>query len=223
LWEKPTRPDNISRRFVLEAIDAITECPTSEIGFDVDDTAELFRMIGANAAELDLGGEYELEAHDVGRLIARYNIAFEPGTRAVRLRCWLPIDDLPYKVHTGRELALMLEGNKPLAYFSGQYPSNPDVEEIPERLFDPYVAALRFKKREWVTSALGGIARIVMYSLPDQEWRIDAMILLLETASKSGWSDGFERMQGALLGYEDWQNDIFIERIYRSACATGKS
>ncbi len=111
----------------------------------------------------------------------------------------------------------MLESKKPLAYFPVQYPPNPDVEEIPERLFDPYVAALRFKKREWVTSALGRTTRIVMYSLPQQEWRIDAMILLLETAAKSGWSEGFERMQGSLLGYEDWQNDIYIEKIFRPA------
>ena len=63
--------------------------------------------------------------------------------------------------------------------------------------------------------ALGRAARIVMYALPHQEWRIDAMILLLETAAKSGWSEGFERMQGSLLGYEDRQNDIYIERIFR--------
>ena len=56
-----------------------------------------------------------------------------------------------------------------------------------------------------------------MYALPDQEWRINAMLLLLDTADKSGWSEGFERMQGSLLGYEEWQNDIFIETIYRPA------
>ena len=120
----------------------------------------------------------------------------------------------------------MLEGKKPLASFSGQYPPSPHVEEIPERLFDPYVEEGRFVKREYVMFAdncgpllrsKGLCMRIVMYALADQEWRIDAMLLLLNTAVKSGWSEGFERMQGSLLGYEDWQNDIFIERIFRPA------
>jgi hypothetical protein len=39
--------------------------------------------------------------------------------------------------------------------------------------------------------------------------------MLQDTAAKSGWNEGFERMQGSLLGYEDWQNDIFIEQCYR--------
>ena len=41
------------------------------------------------------------------------------------------------------------------------------------------------------------------------------MTLLVENAAKCGWSEGFERVQGSLLGYEEWQNDIFIEKIYR--------
>jgi hypothetical protein len=206
----------VPSRFVLEAIDHVTECPTLDVSFDVDDIDEFSRIIGVDAAKLDSGTEYELQERDLGQLKLRYKVAFETGSQVVRLRRWLPLDDLPYKVHTGRELALMLEGKKPLAYFSGQYPPNPDVEEIPERLFDPYVAARRFAKRECVTSALGHTTRIVMYALPHQEWRIDAMILLLETAAKSGWSEGFERVQGSLLAYEDWQNDIFIERIFRA-------
>jgi hypothetical protein len=55
------------------------------------------------------------------------------------------------------------------------------------------------------------------FVLPRQEWRIDAMILLMDSAAKCGWSEGFERVQGSLLGYENWQNDIFIEKIYRPA------
>src|SRR6266436_5984843 len=153
-----------SSRFVLEAIDPVTECPTSDVSFEVDDIDELCRIIGVNAAEFDSGAEYELQDRDLDQLKSRYMLALETGSQVVRLRCWLPLDGLPYKVHTCRELALMLEGNKPLAYFSGQNPTNPDVEEIPERLFDPYVAAGRFAKRECLTSALGRTTRIVMYA-----------------------------------------------------------
>jgi len=150
----------------------------------------------------------------------------------VLIRNWRPLDDLPYKVHTGRELALMLVGKKPLAYFSGQYPPNPEAEEIPERLFDPHVEEGRFVKREYVMFAdncgpslrsKGLCMRIVMYAPPDQEWRIDAMLLVLDTAAKSGWSEGFERMQGSLLGYEDWKNNIYIEKIFRPAKGKRKS
>ena len=172
------------------------------------------------------GAGCDLEPDEVTKLKARFNVAFEPGDRAVRLRPASRLDDLPYPVHTGRELALMLKGTKPLTAFWGAYPSIPDREEIPERLFDPYVAAGRFVKRERVFEARpSGVAggelrhstRIVLYALPQEAWRIDAYLLLQDTAAKSGWNEGFERMQGSLLGYEEWQNDIFIERCYRPA------
>jgi hypothetical protein len=216
------------RRFILRALDDTTECPTVEVIFDVDEVVELCGIIGGNAADIDSGAEYELELSEVDQLKARFKVSFEPGSLAVRLRRWGPLDDLPYKIHTGRELALMLKGSKPLAYFSAQYPPNPDVEEIPQRLFDPHVEAGRFVKREYVipaTNRSSGTRHgtwVVIYALPHQEWRINAFILLLDAASKSGWSEGFERMQGSLLGYEDWQNDIFIERIYRPACEKQK-
>src|SRR5439155_12821840 len=107
------------RRFVLEAIDPVTECPTVDMSFEVDEVGELCSMIEANLTDVDAGAEYQLEPHDVERLRTRFKIQFSSGSLAVRLRCWSPLDDLPYKVHTGRELALMLDGTKPLAYFSG--------------------------------------------------------------------------------------------------------
>ena len=214
----------VPSRFVLEAIDQKTECVTSDISFEVSDIAELYRMIGINAAEFDAGAVYALQLRDLVQLKSRFKIAFEPEAGYVRLRHSNPLDDLPYKIHTGRELTLMLEGGKPLASFSGQYPLASDFEEIPERLFDPYVGQGHFIKREYVMLAdysgpalqrAGLRMRIVMYALPHQEWRINAMTLLMESAVKCGWNEGFERMQGSLLGYEDWQNDIFIEKIYR--------
>jgi hypothetical protein len=136
----------VPRRFVLEAIDQTTECVTSDVSFEVEDVAELSRMVGATAAEFDAGAVYDLQARDLVQLKSRFEIAFEPEAGAVRLRHWNPLDDLPYQLHTGRELAFMLEGSKPLAYFTGQYPPASDVEEIPERLFDPYVEQGRFVK-----------------------------------------------------------------------------
>ena len=58
--------------------------------------------------------------------------------------------------------------------------------------------------------------RRVLYALPSQQWRIDAYLLLYETAEKSGWNEDLERMEGTLLGYEGWQNELNIERKFRS-------
>ena len=54
--------------------------------------------------------------------------------------------------------------------------------------------------------------RRVLYALSHEAWRIEAYLLLWATAEKSGWNAGFERMEGSLLGYEDWQDDIHIAR-----------
>jgi hypothetical protein len=30
---------------------------------------------------------------------------------------------------------------------------------------------------------------------------------------KAGWSEGLERLEGSLLGYEEWQTDLHLERF----------
>jgi hypothetical protein len=52
--------------------------------------------------------------------------------------------------------------------------------------------------------------RTVYYTRKGEEWRIPAMKLVWDAAAKSGWSPDFERLQGMLFGYEDWQNDWWI-------------
>jgi hypothetical protein len=39
---------------------------------------------------------------------------------------------------------------------------------------------------------------------------------MLSVAAKTGWSEGFERLEGKLLGYKDWQTDIHLERLRAS-------
>lgn len=134
----------------------------------------------------------------------------------------MPIDELPYKVHTNREPALMLTGTKPLAAFVGDYPQDPGCDAVTERAFEPYVRTGHFVKREHIHSQRGPTGmerkiRRVLYSQPDQQWRIEAYLLLWRVAGKSGWNEGFERMEGSLLGYEDWQNDAHIQMTRGSA------
>jgi hypothetical protein len=47
----------------------------------------------------------------------------------------------------------------------------------------------------------------VLFCLPGEEWRFKAYDLMCQLSEKIGWNDTLERMEGTLLGYEDWQND----------------
>ena len=109
------------------------------------------------------------------------------------------------------------------------YVSEDNPVIILEREFEPHVAAGFIVKREHLEPPAAnapvvkgqriGIRR-VLYALRGEKWRIDAYLLLWKTAEKSGWNEGFERlerMEGSLLGYEDWQNDFHIKHHYRSA------
>jgi hypothetical protein len=135
------------------------------------------------------------------------------------------LDALSYDVHTNRELELMLEGGKPLAHFSDAYPAEPDEEIFPEQAFFRYVESGRFVKREFVEPLrqpppkdlphVRGI-RHLFYACASEEWRIDAYIMMMAAAAKAGWNEGFERLQGSLLGYEEWQTDIHMERLRAS-------
>jgi hypothetical protein len=54
--------------------------------------------------------------------------------------------------------------------------------------------------------------RTVYYTLKGEEWRIPATKLIWEASGKSGgWNEHFERLEGMLYGYEDWQNDLHID------------
>ena len=132
------------------------------------------------------------------------------------------ISPLRHELHTGRELEFMLERGKPLAHFSDAYPSEPDEEIVPELAFGVHVRDGKFVKREFVEPLRGpppqghphirGI-RHVLYAKPAEAWRIDAYIMMLTDAAKAGWSEEFERLEGSLLGYEDWQTDLHLERL----------
>jgi len=56
----------------------------------------------------------------------------------------------------------------------------------------------------------------VFYAKTAEAWRIDAYIMMMVAAAKAGWNEGFERLEGTLLGYQEWQNDVHIERLRAS-------
>lgn len=110
----------------------------------------------------------------------------------------------------------MLKGEKPFSVFHESLSSNSKFDVIPERFFAPYVEAGLFMTTEFIISnAQGGEMRFVLYAAKGEEWRIQAYVLLRRTVILAGWNAGFTRMEGSLLGYTDWQNDIYIERAYK--------
>ena len=124
-----------------------------------------------------------------------------------------------YEIHTNRELEFMLNRGKPLAVFSDSYPPVPPEEIIPRKAFAPYVANGTFEMRICVEPLrepppprfphVRGIIRF-LYAKKSEAWRIDAYLAMWDAAAKSGWSQGFERLEGTLLGYLEWQNDLHI-------------
>jgi hypothetical protein len=206
----------VSRKFVIEFIDASTNCISNQSVIDTQDIAALCEIVDPGSTNIHVAARYDLEFEDIQKLKQRFNIFSEDENSIARLRSWQAMDELPYAIHTNRELLLMLSGNKPFAAFSENYPSTMDYEFIPESLFDPHVKNGLFLKKEYlVTEKNNHQTRSVLYSTKGEEWRIEAYILLKKTAEKSGWNEGFERMEGTLLGYEDWQNDIYIEKMFK--------
>lgn len=120
---------------------------------------------------------------------------------------------LPYLVHTNRELGLMLKGVKPMAMFSDIVGKEPECVIRYLRLFDRHVEAGRFERRivdEPVPLRPDWISRRIFYALPSEVWRIAAMLDLI--VHYGNWTNEHERSFGTLLGYESWQNDIWLER-----------
>jgi len=135
---------------------------------------------------------------------ARYRFAIR-NMLAERLR------QLPYLVHTNRELGLMLRGMKPLAYFMNVVGREPDICIGYWRMFDRHVAVGRLIRREMIEALSDQpplACRKLFYALPGHEWRIDAMLMLLN--EPGAWSDDRERRFGELLGYEQRQNDHWL-------------
>jgi hypothetical protein len=121
--------------------------------------------------------------------------------------------------HEDRELELMLAGQKPLAMFTEISPIETGL--IPEDEFAPYVTSGRIIVREVFEPMRDTTGypeelfiRRVLYALPEEIWRIEAILLVCRVAANlQRWDEGLERVTGKLLGYEDRQIDAFVEKI----------
>jgi hypothetical protein len=59
--------------------------------------------------------------------------------------------------------------------------------------------------------------RRVLYALPEEEWRIRALLLVqnLYNSLLPGWRPDLERVIGLLLGYSEQDIEDFLERLQR--------
>lgn len=120
----------------------------------------------------------------------------------------LTYQTLGYHIHTNRELGMMLRGTKPLAMFSDRPGNFPDIVERYIGMFDRHVR--RDLREAHVISRSDGMSereiQLTLFALPEE-----AVIEL--RAFLGAWTDEYERRMGCLLGYEDWQNDVWMERL----------
>src|SRR5689334_7678567 len=130
------------------------------------------------------------------------------------------MNPLPYQLHTNRELGLMLSGTKPLAVFADINGRLSEAMLRYFRLFDRRVETGELVKREYVeflkpprANGPKGV-HVVLYALPTEIWRIDEMIAL-RGAMDTGWTAEHERAEGRLLGYEEWQTDLWIAHRFQ--------
>ncbi len=127
-------------------------------------------------------------------------------------------DNIPDGIgpHEGRELALMLAGEKPLAMFSDVIPAS---FNLPEQDFAPHVESGRLIKHEVVFRSAGTTRhdmRFLYYALPGETWRIDRMAEINRSIHEQGQKTTCELESeiGQLLGYSDADILAFADRIF---------
>ena len=208
----------LPRRFILQAIDPDLGHPAFEAMFVVERPEELRAILGEAAAEdPDLEYFYTLEPEELIAIRRTFEVPFDPNGREVCLYQWTRRREVPYLIHTGYELALLLEGRKQFARMYYEYPPERHPEE--DR-FDRYVAQGALHKevelepfakpsRSKFGQTFEGV-RTAYYTRKGEEWRIAAWKLVSKASAKAGWNDSFERLEGMLFGYEDWENDWWI-------------
>lgn len=214
-----TRPTPRSNRFILEAFDRTQSCAVLQALIHVSDLDALRSILGEAAADdPELKETYRLNDQELAAIVEKFNAAFDPkrleaDDLIIGLCRFNRLCEVPYLIHTGCELPLLLDGRKKLACIGHGYP--PATFEGEDR-FEHWVAK-GVLHREVVldpfvppTEKWHG-HRTVYYTPKGEEWRIPASKLVWQAAGQSGgWNEYFERLEGMLFGYEDWQNDWWI-------------
>lgn len=209
------------RRFILQALDPELGHPVLEALLTTSDTGALRALIGADPdSDADLEAIYELDARELAAIEQRFGVGLNADGRVVCIGSYHSLRDVPYLVHTGYELPLLLDGRKALARFAWEYPPAqfPGEERfdrwiaqgllIKDVVCDPFPEPLPGRDGQMVD----GI-RTVHFARPAEAWRIPASKLLWEAAEQAGWCEAFERLEGMLFGYTPAQVAWWIARF----------
>lgn len=223
-----------SNLFILEAFDLDLWCPIAQTRFQVADIEALRAIVGEDAdGDPELDECYFLDDEQLDGIVACFGLRldrsdFNSADIEFDLRRWYPPDRVPYLVHSGYELPLLLNGQKKLAIMEHAYP--PMTFEG-EHCFDHWVAEGVLHREEAVMPVEAptkdgpiGI-RTVYYTPKGEEWRIPANKLLWEAWYEGGgsWNEYFERLSSMLFGYEEWQTDWWIDHLLRHGPLGGMS
>jgi hypothetical protein len=205
---------------VLRLYDRRDRSLAREIVFEPADVGAALRHLELEEDDLQAHVLVDLTAEEVAWLAAHGGLDIDGAAFHVQLGRGFLDGDLPYRLHTGRELRMMLAGVKPLAVFSDLLEDDPSPWCFPEDVFEPHVRDGTLVRRELLE--VDGAAmrqravRVLLYALAAEAWRIDAYVLLRQVGRHEGWNDALTRMEGSLLGYAHWQNDVHLERLRRA-------
>jgi hypothetical protein len=107
--------------------------------------------------------------------------------------------------HEGRELELLLSGDKPVARFRLD-----GLDQDYEDEFEAAVARGDILRFDFPSAEPAGHRRY--YCRRGQEWRVKVMELFL-SETQDFTEEDLHRMDGALLGYDQADIDLFIQRL----------
>ena len=200
--------------YVIEYYQIDTQCIVGKCLLNESDIEVIRKGLGWEVLEIE---RCYSDLQDKERIFfRRQNIGWIDLADEFSIRPAIWIDFLSYDVHTGKELILMLNNEKPLSVFVDSYPES--TEQIPEDIFEPYVRKGRLYCKECILDRKVNnhkfLMRYVMYSQPNEEWRMDAYIENIKYSDIHGISPRTERCEGELLGYSDEQNDEFLRILY---------
>lgn len=145
-----------------------------------------------------------VEATEYKEFLSRFPIR----TENVIIRRQSRIEEaVSYKIHTNRELSMMLLGIKPLSVFSKFIFEDYDVYNDQKfTLFSNKIGtkSVTINDKEYLFKFLDG-----------EEWRWKAFHELTLVRLSLGNCAKLEMMEGSLLGYSGKQNLEFLEKFYR--------
>jgi hypothetical protein len=212
-----------STPFILSAIDPDLLYPCLEVRFETDDLDALRRLVDPDApGDADLDDYYLLSPTQVAAVCEAFAIEFDHGSRDAVISKYADTGfRIPYLIHTGYELALMVQGRKPFGFIEFNSEWRPSV--VLKARFDEYVAQGVLHSHEIIVDAPARPGRPprrigqILYTLKGEEWRITALEFFRQNINLHGdGCENMERLEGALLGYERWQNDWWIDHLARS-------